>query len=215
MSELNHRSQDSDIRKNIDIISFTKTINIQSSRFIISISSAFILVGAYAFAEPTYRELIEFATVALGLTTGFLTIIYNIESRVYLQKRLEYNQTKDRTIKYISRWDDSELYPLKNIAKTIIREAKKDNAKIMKYLEDTNKQEEKQAIICVLNFLEKVAYLTREGDVDEDKIRNYYQDIFIDFYNEFRGFIEDRKEEVGHNNKVYQSFEHIVRKWQK
>lgn len=70
------------------------------------------------------------------------------------------------------------------------------------------------AVAAFLNDLERISLAYTEGIVDNDFVYEFFQDIFISYYDRYSFYIKVRREKVGSEN-IFDTFEKVVKEWKK
>lgn len=195
---------------NVDEISFTLSVKVRF--FLVAFLIALASVLVYDKLDDDQRKVAEFGAAAFGVSLAGVSAIHAYRGIIYTQKVAEESKKIERTIDYISRWDDPDIAAKLIRIKQVLSEASTADVRISKYLKDKNKEQELQDIVGILNLLEKIAFFVYEGDIHKEKLAAYYRDIFYAFYDEFHQFIQDRREEKGQEN-LYSYFEVLHHEW--
>ncbi|NES22563.1 MAG: DUF4760 domain-containing protein [Symploca sp. SIO3E6] len=176
--------------------------------------------------KKEHRETLTFMATALATSAAGASAVYALrsvkqdrEQREADIKQLAESQLLDRTLPYISRWNEpgflpfrqkaQELYHLKN-SQSINNQEKF----IINYLSDPANNDTKQAIINLLNFLEELAVCIKLGLIKEDVIKKFYKGIVILYADTFYTLIKERRKEKG-REEIFICLTDLCEKWKK
>ncbi|MCG8364478.1 MAG: DUF4760 domain-containing protein [Pseudanabaenales cyanobacterium] len=127
------------------------------------------------------------------------------------------NQLIDRTLIYITRWNNPQFLAIQKTANDIYHrihsQPVNQQAKfLIDYLEQN--PDKRQNITNALNFLEEMAICSQKGIIKEDLIYSFYRSIVITYYETFSVYIEQRRKERNNPN-LYRCLADLCEKWEK
>lgn len=164
------------------------------------------------------KEYLSLARINIDMASKFVEIA--IEDREISDRA----RVSERTRDVIWHWDSLEMFYLKSTMQAAISKAKERGERLFTYLsaEDADSDEnsidkslraiENQAVIGVLNFLEKVSRFTFLGQLDEDELYEFYHEIFYRVFQNLSQFIDDRRESKQQSD-IFENFEKLAIKW--
>lgn len=161
--------------------------------------------------KKEYRETLTFLVTALATSAGGTSAFYALRS---IQQNVE-SQVIDRTLVYITRWNDPEYLPVRKTAAEIYHlisgKSVVDQEKILTDYLDQN-PDKKQDITNVLNFLEEMAICIEKGIIKEDLIYNFYRYIVLTYCETFAVFITQNRR-MKNNSSLYKGLTDLDEKW--
>ncbi len=196
--------------------------------FSIGVSLVIISLGLTIFhaVKKEHRETLTFLATALATSAAGASAVYglrsikqDIEQREVEIKQIAESQLLDRTLPYITRWNDPGYFPARKIAQELyqLKSSQKviDQEKfIINYLSDPKNYETKQAILNLLNFLEELAICIKLRLIKEDVIKEYYKGIVILYTETFYTLIQERRKEKN-REEIFLALTDLCDKWKK
>ncbi|MDY6973867.1 MAG: DUF4760 domain-containing protein [Thermodesulfobacteriota bacterium] len=145
------------------------------------------------------------ALTALVYAAMNVRLIYNSQQHNLEMKRKSFSSD------LISQFNSPEMTKLSIISyalKKDIKDLKPDE--VVEYLEKD--QDKKTAMVASLNFFEKLAISIEHGLADEKLLRDFFRGIVRSNFHALKGFIELKRKE-NQNNKIFEKFEALARRW--
>lgn len=166
--------------------------------------------------KQEYRKTLDFSVLTLTASAGLTSVFYFARS-----SRLELEEKKiDRALELNSKWSDfSQIYlrgeTLKLLSELEDKSATEQTSIINNAFESDKNV--KQAILSILNFLEKLSIAVEQGDVMEERVFDYYRNIVIRYYSLFSPWISqlrNQRNQQGENGgRYYKSLEKLCNSW--
>ena len=166
------------------------------------------------------RKVLEFSTTVAATVAGLTGASYAAQSLTRDTEETVQNlirsaeETKiNRTLSFISRWNDSSFD--KKLAVQLIRNLRDkppSNVKTFVISEIDQNNDLKSEVTNILNFFEEMALSINDNFVDEDILRSFLRGIVFTYVETFSYWIDHRRDLVK-NEKIFQSVTELCEQW--
>jgi len=173
-----------------------------------------ILTVIFYFAKKVdqndqYKDTLNFLIAALTASATVTTAVYAFKS---IEQSAD-ERKSERTLIYISRWNDLQYSPARKTATELHQLIKNqpDNQKekyLLEHLEQYPAQ--RQDITNILNFLEEMALCIEKGIIKEDLLLGFYRFIVKTYCESFGIYITQRRRE---NKNSYKALTDLYERW--
>jgi hypothetical protein len=167
------------------------------------------VVGAYVKNE-NWRKVLEFSTTVTATVAGLTGASYAAQS---LTRSAEEAKI-DRTLSFISRWNDPSFE--KKLVIQLLREVHDKPASEVKNftVEKIDKDNDlKSEVNTILNFFEEMAITVNNNLVNEKTLYSFFRGIVLTHVKVFDPWIEHRRR-ISEGKKVFQSLTELHEHWQ-
>jgi hypothetical protein len=167
------------------------------------------VVVAY-IKHDNLRKVLEFSTTVAATVAGLTGASYAAQS---LTRNAE--ETKiDRTLSFISRWNDPGFE--KKLVIQLLRNIHDKPASVVKdfIVKEVDEHNDlKSEVNTILNFFEEMALAINNKLVDENTLRDFFRGIVLTHIKSFNPWIEYRRSH-SESKKVFQSLMELHERWQ-
>ena len=156
------------------------------------------------------RKVLEFSTTVAATVAGLTGASYAAQSLT----RTAEEAKVDRTLSFISRWNDPGFE--KNQVISLLRTIDdKPNSELNDFIvcEVDEKNDLKAEINTILNFFEEMALAINNKLVDENTLRDFFRGIVLTHVKKFYPWIKHRRK-ITDNEKVLKSITALYEEWQ-
>jgi hypothetical protein len=187
--------------------------------FIISILIAGAIGWYYAATakktpdqKKELREEISFLVTVVGIGAGVTSAFYAADT---ITRNSQTNKIS-RAITLLSEWNNMDLQVYKDLLGTLrhntygLQESEKSI--IINGIIESKREIYEGKVIEYLNFLEYIAILVENECVEEEIIRDYFCTIF-DKAEDLLGTWIVQRQKNSNNNKIYENFINVNRRW--
>lgn len=167
------------------------------------------VVFAYVKCD-NWRKVLEFSTTVAATVAGLTGAFYAAQNLT----RTAEEAKVDRTLSFISRWNDPSFGKKKVI--NLLRQAHdKANSEINKFIVDEVDKDNdlKAEVNTILNFFEEMALAINSKLVNENTLRGFFRGIVLTHVEKFYPWIK-RRREVSNREDVFQSLTELYKTWQ-
>jgi hypothetical protein len=91
----------------------------------------------------------------------------------------------------------------------------KDGKAFLAYLYRPEKLRVRVALVSILNYFESIALGIDKKLIDGDFVKEFFETLFIEFYNDYLFYIEFRRKEIEKNEDGWKRFTTFAEKWKK
>ncbi len=182
-------------------------------KFTIGAGIVLTVVGsAVVFAYAKYenlRKVLEFGTTVAAAVAGLTGASYAAQS---LTRGAEEAKI-DRTLSFISRWNDPG-FEKKQVINLLRQLHDKANSEVKIFILDEVDQDNvlKAEINTILNFFEEMSLAINSKLVDENILRSFFGGIVMTYVDKFNPWIKHRRE-VSNREDVFKSLTALDKKW--
>ena len=184
----------------------------------------FLLIVALGYITyyVSKKPEIEIRDIVAVFTGGavVITIIYHILNYEYAQRKFKFDIKSSRDLlsfniaiewqkEFLSK-NTFELYKFYIKYKSLL-----ENGLMQDFQNELDKDENEEfynSLLTVLNFLESVCLGVKQGIMDEDFIKGFFQSVFSVNYSRYKVYIEYRRN-LHQNANIWKNFTELNEKW--
>ena len=170
----------------------------------------------YVLPGTTIRDAV--AVFAGG--SVLITVFYQLINYEYTQRRFKYDiKTSQNLLSFnvVLEWQKDYMTKHTNDLRNFWMKHKcfLEDGMPRKFQEELDKPENDgpyTSLMVVFNFLESVSLGIRQGIMDEEFVKGFFQSMFIKQYHRYQPYIEYRRRET-QNPKIWENFTYLSDKW--
>lgn len=205
------------LQKGADEVRFRVDFPFRMSLFILIVTIA--LDACYFFYTESVPETLIFVAATGAAAAGILAAFYvgrtlslQLEQHAYNEIRrndaAEF-QKKVAAFQLAWRWTDPSMNSARRTCREIANMRRKSGDEIRSSISDPNQIDD---VIHMLNYLEEVSLGVRKKIVDEEMVKEFFQEIFEQIWKTLELWILDyRKERIA--PRMWVDFEGLNKKW--
>lgn len=158
--------------------------------------------------------------IHLKFVVSTVAIIIGLASALYIGKLLEadaQNKLKNKSLKYVERWNENQAYRTKVIA--FLREVDRIPVEYDERVSYIKKKFDddiylKQACLYYLNFFEEVAVALKQGVAHEETLHLFFRGIIIKYVEGLSCWVLARRSEnSGKNANIFRNLTELCEAW--
>jgi hypothetical protein len=192
-------------------ISFEINYKLAVIGLVITIAAVFLYLYFPKECREVYLSVLSIIAVGIALT-GFLYRVFQIHIALEQKSQeLTFNKIQ-ASANLISQWHSPEMAKLTVLAGELRLEA---NTKSPKQVSDIleSSRDKKEAVVCLLNFLEKMALMVHLDAVDKDSCKRFFSVIVADYHFAFSDYIGKIRKTSKEDN-IFIEFSNLHKEWQ-
>ena len=161
---------------------------------------------------PVKPELIFQIVAACIALTAVIYTAMNVQLISQQQQRDLVHKRKIAAAELITQWHNPEMAKLTTIGAALRKEIV--HLEPREVLELLSKDRDKhQAMVSILNYLEKMAILLEHDMADEKVLRDFFEAIVRVYYHALKAFIAEQRR-VMNTDKIFDRFEALAKRWE-
>ncbi|MDP6517307.1 MAG: DUF4760 domain-containing protein [Alphaproteobacteria bacterium] len=201
----------------LEVDRISVTIRFQISSVAIAFVLVLVVTGGFYLASRDLTETAVFfaaglagaGTILAALFTGRTLALFMLQDDRMRKRELDLDELgkKDRAMSFGRRWNDPNMYHVRNVCREIFSKSKEDGGEIKEYIE-----KHKTNVIHIMNFLEEIAYSVDHDLVDEELLKDQFDGIIFSCCDILGPWIAQHRKDRGFAT-IWIAVENLRNKW--